>query len=68
MKTLTKNNKIIIEFDVGEYNKDLIDLLTMIEITNKSEASEEQINKLAHEIKSNWWKKNKNRFIDEDNS
>jgi hypothetical protein len=68
MKTITKENKVIIEFDIGEYNKDLVDLLTMIEIANKSKATEEEITKLANEIKSNWWKNNKKRFSIENNS
>lgn len=68
MKTLLNGNKVILEFDVGNYNKNLVDLLTMIEIANKSQASEEDIENLANEIKSNWWKKNKSKFIDENNS
>ncbi len=68
MKTLLNGNKVILEFEVGNYNKNLVDLLTMIEIANKSKATEEDINKLSYEIKSNWWKNNKERLLNEDNS
>lgn len=68
MKSTMIKDKILLEFDVGEYNKDLIDLLTMIEISNKSKASEKDIKNLSDEITNNWWEKNKKRFIDENNS
>ncbi len=41
----------------------LIDYLGFREIASKSQASQEQIDELARESKSGWWKKNKARFI-----
>lgn len=66
MKTSMVKDKIVLEFEVGNYNKDLIDLLTMIEISNKSKASEKDIYNLSEEITENWWKKNKKRFINDE--
>lgn len=41
----------------------ILDYLRFREVASKSKATEEQINKLANESKSNWWKENKHRFI-----
>jgi len=41
----------------------LLDFLKFKEITSKSKATENQIDELANESKSDWWSKNKNRFI-----
>lgn len=62
------DNKIRIEFDVGSYNRNLIDFLTMLEISNRSTASEDDIKQLSDEITSNWRIKNKNRFLDENSN
>ncbi len=59
------DNKVILEFEVGNVSQNLIDLLSMMEITNKSQASDEDINQLADEITSGWWEKNKNRLLNE---
>ena len=48
---------------MGEYDKDIVDLLTTMEIANKSKATERDIEELSKEIKKNWWKRNKDRFI-----
>ena len=63
MKSLASGNKIILEFELGEYDKDIVDLLTTMEIANKSKATERDIEELSKEIKKNWWKRNKDRFI-----
>ncbi|MFK7949927.1 MAG: hypothetical protein AB8G11_20220 [Saprospiraceae bacterium] len=34
-----------------------------INLVNKSQATQEQIDKLAKEVNQGWWKKNKERFI-----
>ncbi len=68
MKSTMIDNKIVIEFDVGKYDKNLIDLLTMIEIANKSKATDEEVDQLADEIKRDWWENNKKRFIHEENN
>ncbi len=66
MKTIISENKVIVEFDIGEYDKDLINLLSMIEIGKKSKAKDKDIKILADKIVSNWWKLNKEKFLNED--
>ncbi|MBM3237773.1 hypothetical protein FJZ31_15905 [Candidatus Poribacteria bacterium] len=63
MKSLVSGNKIILEFELGEYYKDIVDLLTMMEIASKSKATERDIEELSKEIKKNWWQRNKDSFI-----
>ena len=63
MKSLVSGNNVILEFELGEYNKDIVDLLTMMEIANKSKATEREIEELSKEIKKDWWKRNRDRFI-----
>ncbi len=41
----------------------LIDYLTYKEATANSRATQQQVDKLATDIKKGWWKKNRNRFI-----
>ena len=41
----------------------LVDYLTYKEVTANSKATQEQVDKLARDIKKNWWKKNRKRFI-----
>jgi len=36
---------------------------TKKEATDKSQAKQEEVNKLVKEIKKDWWKKNRGRFI-----
>ncbi len=64
----THDNKIILEFDIGNYNKDIVDFLTVMEITNKSKASDSDIDKLAYDVKNSWWNKNKDRLLNETNN
>jgi hypothetical protein len=68
MKSLVSGNKVILEFELGEYDKDMVDLLTMMEIASKSKATEREIEELSKEIKKNWWKKNKDRFINNEST
>jgi len=63
MKSLVSGNKVILEFELGEYDKDIVDLLTMVEIASKSKATEREIEELSKEIKKDWWKRNKDRFV-----
>ncbi len=65
MFTEIKNNKITVEFEVGSFNKDLIDFLTMIEISNKSEVKDDDIKNFSDEVSSDWWAKNKGRLLNE---
>lgn len=41
----------------------ILDYLKFREIASKSKATQKQIDELATESKSTWWKKNKDRFI-----
>ena len=41
----------------------LVDYLTYKEATTNSKATQEQVDKLAREVKKGWWKKNRKRFI-----
>lgn len=41
----------------------LVDYLTYKEATANSKASQEQVDKLADDVKKGWWKKNRKRFI-----
>jgi hypothetical protein len=68
MKSTFIDNKIVVEFDIGEYDKDVMDFLTMKEISKKSKASEKDIQNLARKISSDWWKKNKDRLLNENRS
>ncbi|HVX28079.1 MAG TPA: hypothetical protein VHB70_17155 [Parafilimonas sp.] len=41
----------------------LVDYLTYKEATANSKATQEQVDKLANDVKKGWWKKNRKRFI-----
>jgi predicted trehalose synthase len=41
----------------------VIDYLKYLEITSKSKATQEDIDKLADEVNESWWNANKHRFI-----
>jgi hypothetical protein len=60
------NNEIVIKIssdtDITGLQR-LIDYIKFREIASKSKASEDDINNLVRESKSEWWEKNKNRFI-----
>jgi thioredoxin-related protein len=43
--------------------QNLIDYLTYKEATDKSQAKQSDVDKLAKEIKKGWWSKNRRRFI-----
>jgi len=63
MISVIKDNKVTIEFDIGAYNKDIIDFLTVMEIAGKSKGTDEQIDQLSDEIKKDWWENNKKRLL-----
>ena len=65
MKATLRDDKVILEFNIGNYDKNTIDFLTNIELSQKSKATEDDINLLSDEITETWWKANKNRFINE---
>ena len=65
MKATLKDDKVILEFNIGSYDKNTIDFLTNIELSQKSRATKDDIDLLSDEITETWWKANKNRFINE---
>jgi hypothetical protein len=60
-----QDQRITVEFDVGEYDPDIIDFLTLLDITSKSKATDQDIQNLSNEITKNWWAENKNRLLNE---
>jgi len=60
------NNEILIRVAAGTDLVGLqriLDYLKFREIASKSKATQKQIDELAIESKSTWWKKNKDRFV-----
>ncbi len=45
------------------YIQDFIDYLSVKTILSKSQATDEQIDKIAEDAQSEWWKKNKSKFL-----
>lgn len=41
----------------------IMDYLDYLEITSKSQATQEDADNLADELNENWWVKNRNKFI-----
>ncbi|UCH95804.1 MAG: hypothetical protein JSV88_02870 [Candidatus Aminicenantes bacterium] len=60
-----EGKKIHLVFDIGEYQPEVIDFLTLLDITSRSKATDEDIEKLSEDIKRNWWKENKESFLGE---
>jgi len=60
------NNEVIIhlpsDVDIEGVQK-MVDYLSYKEATSKSKAKQSEVDKLAKEVKSGWWAKNRNRFI-----
>lgn len=60
------NKEVIIRLpasvDTAELQR-LVDYLTYKEATASSEASQEQVDKLAKEVKKGWWKANRSRLV-----
>lgn len=46
-----------------DYLQKFLDYLRFIEISSKSQATEEQILELANDINKSWWETNKNKYI-----
>jgi hypothetical protein len=62
----TENNKltITISSSVDAFSRQrLIDYAKYLEATSKSKAKQSDIDQLADEINTEWWEKNKSRFI-----
>lgn len=64
----TKQDKYLISIDKATFDKEwllrLIERLRMEELAQQFDFGED-IEQVGEEIKSDWWAKNKNRFIDE---
>ena len=58
-----QGNKVHVVFNIGEYDPEVIDYLTFLEITSKSKATKKDIEKLSEDIKRNWWEENKDNFL-----
>ena len=41
----------------------LIDYAKYLEVTSRSQANQTDVDNLADEVSTNWWNKNKHRFI-----
>jgi hypothetical protein len=41
----------------------IMDYLDYLEITSKTQATQDDADKLANELNKNWWTKNRKRFI-----
>ncbi len=61
----TKNEVIIrlASYVDTEGLQNLINYLIYKEATDKSQAKQADVDKLAKEVKKGWWRKNKRRFI-----
>jgi hypothetical protein len=60
------NNEVIIRLPSNvdtEGVQRLVDYLIYKEATANSKAKQTDVDKLSKEIKKNWWKKNRTRFI-----
>ncbi len=63
-----KDKKVHLVFDIGEYNQELINLLTLLDATTKSKATDKDIEELSEEINQKWWQENKESFLGESNN
>ena len=66
MEVERTNNEILIRLSGSTDTiglQRLLDFLKFKEITSKSKATENQIDEIANESKSDWWSRNKERFI-----
>jgi len=59
-----KEISIRIPNSVGlEGTQRIIDYIRYQEITSKSKANQEEVDKLAREVNKGWWEKNKDSFL-----
>ena len=67
MKIETTLNDYIISLPKNAFGSNFIDRLLadlrIIEISSKTEGSESDVKRIADEIDSNWWKKNRSNYI-----
>lgn len=60
-----QGQKITVEFEIGEYDPQIIDFLTLLDITSRSKATDKDIENISNEITKNWWVENKDRLLNE---
>ena len=61
-----ENDKITISFSSGTDIfgiQRLIDYAKYLEATSKSKAKQSDVDKLAEDVNSSWWERNKQRFL-----
>ena len=66
MKVEIINNETVISVpNTVSFNfiQDFIDYLSTKSIISKSEASDEEIDRLADEAQAKWWEQNKSKFL-----
>lgn len=66
MEVERTNNEILIRLSGSTDTiglQRLLDFLKFKEITSKSKATDNQIDEIANESKSDWWSRNKERYI-----
>ncbi|TZF85012.1 hypothetical protein FW774_08585 [Pedobacter sp. BS3] len=62
----TNNDKIVITLSsaVDSFSlQRLIDYVKYLEATSKSKAKQSEVDKLADDVNTSWWSKNRKRFI-----
>ncbi len=60
------SQEVIIRFPASinpEGLQRLVDYILYSEATSKSKANQKQVDDLAKEVNSSWWKKNRKRFL-----
>ena len=66
METIREKNRIILEFDSAEdaeMVQKAIDLYRYKKIVRESKGTEKDAQKLADDLKQEWWNENKHQYI-----
>ncbi len=68
MEIQRTQDELIIRFSSAvniniDYLQKFLDYLRFVEISSKSQATEEQILELANDINKSWWQTNKSKYI-----
>ena len=60
------DNEILVRIPIdqdSEKLQEILDLIRYAELTSKSTATQEEVDKLASEVNKSWWNENRSRFI-----
>jgi len=60
------DNEILVRIPAGQDSEklqEMLDLIRYTELTSKSTATQEEVDKFASEVNKSWWSKNQSRFI-----